>query len=317
MRRQAFTRLLSALPKLSPRQLRTLNQAVGMFNQRQEAKELAAKRLEAQPACPHCGHEKFKKWGATGAGTQRYRCSGCGRTFNALTGTSFVRVHGKAQLVENAALMAERLSVRKAAKELGVHRNTAWRYRHLMMPVLDKHQPHSLEGVLEADEVFFRESFKGQKTALPRKPYKRGTRASKRGISTEQKAVLTAVARGSKASFIAPLPAVPSTKTVADALRPVVQKDAVLCSDASSVYTPLPKLLGVTVRQIPRGTHKLGPYHINNVNALHSRIRSWLQPFRGVATKHLPKYLAWFRYFDQHHSPEAAVKFMLDAIGAA
>lgn len=316
MRRQAFTRLLSSLPKLSPYQLKKLNQAVGALNHRQESKDLLAKRLEARPACPHCGHDKFKKWGSTGGGTQRYRCGACARTFTALTGTPLARVHDKAQLIDNAGLMASRTSVRKTAEQLGVHRNTAWSHRHRMMPLLERHQPRSLEGVLEADEVFFRESFKGKKSGMPRKAYKRGSPASKRGISPEQKAVLTAVARGSRASLIAPLPSVPSRKTVADVLRPVVKKDSVLCSDSSSVYPKLKDDLGVIVRQIPRGMHSLGPYHINNVNALHSRIKGWLRPFRGVASRHLPSYLAWFRFFDMHRTAHASEDFMLDSIGA-
>ena len=316
MRRQGFTRLLSSLPKLSPHQLKKLNQAVGTLNQRQESREISAKRLDVHPACPHCAHATFTKWGNTVGGAQRYRCGGCARTFTALTGTPLARVHAKARLLDNAGLMALCLSVRKAAKQLGVHRNTAWNYRHRMMPLLASHQPQSLEGVLEADEVFFRESFKGKKSGMPRVAYKRGSPASKRGVSTEQKAVLTAVARGSRASLIAPLPSVPTRKSVADVLRPVVKKDSVLCSDSSSVYPKLKDDLGIIVRQIPRGMHSLGPYHINNVNALHSRMKRWLHPFRGVATKYLPGYLAWFQFFDMHRSAHASEEFLLDSFGA-
>jgi hypothetical protein len=35
--------------------------------------------------------------------------------------------------------------------------------------------------------------------------------------------------------------------------------------------------------------------HINNVNAYHSRLKQWLVPFKGVATKNLPNYLGWRR----------------------
>jgi hypothetical protein len=36
-------------------------------------------------------------------------------------------------------------------------------------------------------------------------------------------------------------------------------------------------------------------FHINNVNAYHSRLKEWLRPFHGVATKNLPNYLGWRR----------------------
>lgn len=134
---------------------------------------------------------------------RKRECGGCRKTFTSLTGTPFSRVHHKAKLLKNAACMKDLLSVRDAADRMGVHRNTAFRYRHLMMPLLEKHQPDELLGVAEADEAFFRRSYKGQKRGMPRTAHKRGTPASKRGISREQVAVLTAIARGSRNSFIA------------------------------------------------------------------------------------------------------------------
>lgn len=39
--------------------------------------------------CGHCGGDRFVRRGFTSNGIQRYRCIGCGRTFNVLTGTVF------------------------------------------------------------------------------------------------------------------------------------------------------------------------------------------------------------------------------------
>jgi hypothetical protein len=36
-----------------------------------------------------------------------------------------------------------------------------------------------------------------------------------------------------------------------------------------------------------------GAIHVQNVNAYHSRLRGWLQPFRGVASRYLGNYLGW------------------------
>lgn len=55
---------------------------------------------------------------------------------------------------------------------------------------------------------------------MPRPAHKRGTPASKRGISREQVAVLTAIARGSRNSFIAVLRSVASAATVGAAAGP-------------------------------------------------------------------------------------------------
>ena len=36
-------------------------------------------------------------------------------------------------------------------------------------------------------------------------------------------------------------------------------------------------------------------FHINNVNAYHSRPKEWMRRFHGVATANLPSYLSWRR----------------------
>ena len=42
-----------------------------------------------------------------------------------------------------------------------------------------------------------------------------------------------------------------------------------------------------------------GPWHVQNVNAYVSRLRGWMQHFKGVATKYLDSYLGWFRMLDR------------------
>jgi hypothetical protein len=41
-----------------------------------------------------------------------------------------------------------------------------------------------------------------------------------------------------------------------------------------------------------------GLYHIQNVNGLHSRMKQWIERFKGVSTKYLDNYLAWFLFVD-------------------
>ena len=314
MRRRDFQRLVESLPTLSPHQLRQLNESVHELARQTEVRALVADEASRSARCPHCSGDKLQRWGTTAAGEQRYRCKSCTKSFTGLTGTPLNRVRHKGLLLQYAACMKDGMSVRDTADVLGMHRNVVFRWRHRLMPQLNKHQPGALEGVAEVDEAFFRESFKGQKRGMPRKAHKRATPAGKRGISREQIPVLTAVSRGSRASYMSVLPGVPSTTSVVAALAPVMSKDLVLCSDSAGLYKPAGKALGVTLRQIPRGTHKLGPYHIQNVNALHSRIKGWFRPFKGVATKNLPVYLAWFRFYDESEGKRTPEDFLRDAI---
>ncbi len=41
-----------------------------------------------------------------------------------------------------------------------------------------------------------------------------------------------------------------------------------------------------------------GVYHIQNVNAYHSRLKEWMRRFHGVATKYLDHYLGWRRMIE-------------------
>ena len=95
-------------------------------------------KVEAQ-GCPHCGGRDIVGWGRANA-LARYRCKGCGRTFNALTKTPMARLRKKELWLAHAEAMLEGTSVAKAARRSGVHYTTAfrWRHRFLGSPALDK-----------------------------------------------------------------------------------------------------------------------------------------------------------------------------------
>lgn len=314
MRRREFQRLVESLESLSPHQLRQLDETVSKLAQQTEVRALVTAHVEREGHCPHCDSDEFQRWGTTASGEQRYRCKKCSKSFTGLTGTALSGIRHKGLLLEYAQCMKAGLSVRETAQQLGLHRNVVFRWRHRLMPPNSAHQPEALDGVAEVDEAFFRESFKGRKRGMPRKAHKRATPAGKRGISKEQIPVLTAIARGSRTSYMSVLPGVPSASSITASLGPLLTKDTVLVSDSASSYKTAAKSLGIVIRQIPRGTHKLGPYHIQNVNALHSRLKSWFKPFKGVATKHLPVYLAWFRFYDESGWTRAPGDFLKDAI---
>ncbi len=75
-------------------------------------------------------------------------------------------------------------TVRAAARRCGVHKNTSFRWRHRFLAKLSGAKPAHLHGIVEADETYFLESFKGRRN-LPRSVRKRGGKAAKRGLSDE------------------------------------------------------------------------------------------------------------------------------------
>jgi hypothetical protein len=60
------------------------------------------------------------------------------------------------------------------------------------------------------------------------------------------------------------------------------------------------------------GVRARGAVHIQNVNAWHSRFKSWLIRFRGVASRYLINYSGWQRMFDARRLSTPA-----DLLGAA
>ena len=118
--------------------------------------------------CPHCRGGESVGWGRA-HGLERYRCKVCRHTFNAATKTPVARLRKKERWFSHAAAMIEGVSLAKAADRCGVHPSTAfrWRHRFLSAPALDK--PQRLQGIVEIDETFILESFKGRWSDLPRK----------------------------------------------------------------------------------------------------------------------------------------------------
>jgi transposase-like protein len=127
----------------------------------------SVERVESQ-GCPHCAGREIVGWGRSN-GLLRFRCKSCGRTFNALTKTPMAHLRKKERWLDHAQAMIEGMSLAKTAKLCGVHPTTAfrWRHRFLRAPADDK--PRTLSGIVEADETFILESFKGRWSDLPRK----------------------------------------------------------------------------------------------------------------------------------------------------
>src|SRR6202020_1064893 len=129
-------------------------------------------RVAAQGG-PHCAGREIVGWGRS-HGLLRFRCKSCGRTFNTLTRTPMAHLRKKDRWLDHARAMIEGKSLAKTAALCGIHPTTAfrWRHRFLRAPASDK--PRGLRGIVEADETFVLESFKGRRSDLPRKARRNG-----------------------------------------------------------------------------------------------------------------------------------------------
>jgi len=303
MRNDDFELFLSMLARLDVEQKDRLESALAAGDDETAVIELLESRLVAQPACPHCRAEGTRPWGQS-HGLKRHRCAACSRTFNTLTGTPLARLRKKAQWLQFAACLSERATVREAAARCRVAKATSfrWRHRFLRAGVADA---EALSGIVEADETFFRRSYKGswcwrkQCEAPPRPPKKRAMPAQKRGLSDEQVPVL--ITRDRAGSTRAAILPDRSAEAIDAAIGDVLPEDAVLCTDTWRAFGVVAKNHGVRHEPINfyQGERvRDRTWHIQNANARHSRLKGWIAGFKGVATKYLPNYLAWHHVID-------------------
>lgn len=265
--------------------------------------------------CPHCAQREVVRWGQA-SGLPRYRCKACLRTFNALTKTPLAKLRLKEHWVTQAAAMIDGVSTARAAQRCGVHYTTAFRWRHRFLASLADDKPTALCGIVEGDETFILESFKGKRSGIPRESRKRGGKSAKRGLSAEQVPVL--VARDCQgATTDAVLPRL-NRVSIAAALDGVVTPANAFCCDGGTAIVAFARRAGIAAHVLPmpgKPNPKAPDFHLNNVNAYHGRLKEWLRRFHGVATKNLPNYLGWRRTLEalgQQITPQAVI---LGAIG--
>lgn len=319
MRAREMKHLVAMASRLTPAQRGTLLASLTSGLAHSEALELVQGRLGPKPSCPKCQAQKVVRNGQAD-GVQRYKCRGCGVTFNALTGTPLARLRHRDKWLLQAQALDQGLSVRKAAGQMGVHRTTSFRWRHRFLTLPREVKEQALTGVAEADETYVLRSFKGQRQAVAsagRAARHRGGKARQRGLSREQVPIL--VVRNRAGQTTDSVLEVADKASVSQVLRIAVAPDAVLCTDGSNFLAAVAKALGLEHQavDVQSGQRVRGAWHIQNVNAYHGRFKEWMRRFKGVATSYLPNYLGWFRALDRNARNAAKPASLLAlAVGA-
>ena len=338
MRTEDFSVWLAAIPGMNAAQrreaLQTLERSVGgeagsgpdPATESRPGK--AAKRTRSEDAlgtsghervanrgCPHCAGREIVGWGRSD-GLSRFRCNSCGRTFNALTKTPMAHLRKKDRWLDHARAMIEGKSLAKTAALCGVHPTTAfrWRHRFLRSPAADK--PRTLKGIVEADETFILESFKGRWSDLPRMARKRGGSARHPGLHQDNIPIL--VARDRKGATLDAVLTQVDSASIGAALMGVVTPENHLIGDGGRAIAAFARKAKIPFHAVPapgKPTAEAPHLHINNVNAYHSRLKQWLARFNGVATKNLPNYLGWRRALEAWADQATPANWIKGAIG--
>jgi transposase-like protein len=316
---QWFERLRAEIGKASASQVLDLERLIGVIASHQVAEMALARRTEATTEsrkCPHCASENAGLHGKDANGRQRFKCRGCRRTYNILTGTAMARARKPEKWGQYLSHMTEFRSVRKIVQNgIGLNQVTVWRWRQRFLKMAANDNAEVLSGVVEADEAFFLRSFKGSrgwKKGTP--PENRAARPRawggvKRGLSHAQVPVLTALDNAG-GIFEAILPVLNAT-AIETAMKGLIASNSVLCSDGAAAYEaiadaanaehrvvhiPVTTLHAVKLNPIPTPARQSGRLGLGRVNSHHQRLRAFVDGrCRGVATKYLGSYLGWHR----------------------
>ena len=248
--------------------------------------------------CPHCSSEEIVGHGNY-MGRKRYKCKLCKKTFNDLTGTSVSCIHKKEEWKLYLQCIANDLTLREAAKQVGVSFRTSFLWRHKIIGAFRDVGCAKLEGIIEGDETFFLYSEKGNKTIEGRSARKRGGKASKAGINDEHVAVLVSTDRNKQPIIEVACRGRITTNQIENCLGKWIGENAtVLCSDSHRSYERFAKdkqLKHVKINA-SKGQHvKDKVYHIQNINNIHHLLKDWIKQFNGVSSGYLQNYMNWFR----------------------
>lgn len=250
------------------------------------------------PPCPHCQCSRVHRCGSA-SGLQRWRCLACHRSFNALTNTPLAHLRKRGAWLPYLQCVLESRTVRAAAEIVGVHRTTSFRWRHRFVPGAARKRPACLDGIVEADETFMLESQKGSRH-LDRPARRRGGVATRRGISREHECLLVARDRGQQTLDFHTGRGPVSAAQLDDCLGPVLTPDVLLISDSAAAYRAFAAQAGIAHETVNlrAGVRARGAIHLNNVNGWHSRYKTWLRRFNGIASRYLINYAGWQRVLD-------------------
>ena len=119
------------------------------------------------PSVAGCAPAVAQPRPTVGAFEQVYRCKQCGRTYNALSTSPLAHLKRKDVWLKYIEAMKQGLSVRKAADVADIHMTTAFRWRHRMFIAPSQRKGREMDGIVEADETYFLESYKGSRR-MPR-----------------------------------------------------------------------------------------------------------------------------------------------------
>ena len=242
-------------------------------------------------ACPDCGGVQVIRCGRR-SGVQRLRCRACGRCFTEVTGTAVERLRLRSMWTRFLECFEEKLTVRDAARRLGMSTRTIMRWRHRLLAEMEREdRAVLLDGVVELAQFPVRDPYVHAR--LPERERAWLLLAWKRGGPMRCAIVDNTPGHGHQ-----------------QALDSMTTRDALLMEQRHyGTRRPEPTCIrsicwveGIRGRWSPVDVVGKGPgFNTRRARQMIREFRLWLRPFFGVKRKYLLGYFSWFA-----RTPQAA-----------
>jgi len=245
-------------------------------------------RFKDGAICPCCGSMEVIKHGFF-KGKQRYKCKDCSKTFNLFTNTLLSWSHYKEKWESFIKTMGQDMTLRQAEKEVGVSYVTLFYWRHKIMSILNETNDNMLHGVLEMmktnlpyldkyhrsveNEDEFEEEVKKKETVCFTFIYQRDTRLE---------------------SFL--YKDIKGARSLIDIISYNIDKKSIICLKTN--YPFRFPLLYKKFKVAEPGNKKYKRrwyYNADQVKKYITLFKNWMTPFRGVSSKYLIQYSAYFK----------------------
>jgi transposase-like protein len=235
--------------------------------------------------CGHCTSKNYVKNGRI-RDLQRYKCKTCGRSFNQLTGTPLSGLRKKGRWLRFSECLNKGYSVRKAAEEVGVNKNTCFKWRHRFLKNANSLFAYKLNGIVETVETSFKYSEKGGAI-----PFDRPRRFG------EDVYVFTSVDRDRLIST--PIIDEFELSNIHANLKTNIPQDCLYITRKNKVLEAFSKYKALNHYAIVNNTKHPSSFHVQNAIQYNFDLKFWMKRFRGVSTKYLSNYLSWFRELEE------------------
>ena len=263
--------------------------------------------------CPVCqASEGFYKRGWVGK-KQRYQCKSCQHRFVFDKGQ--LTAHSHQPLDAWGTLMLDTLCavpMTVTAATIDVNPTTVFYMRHKFLRALEiLVQSEQLADIIELDETYVNDSYKGTPVPTGRKARKHGESAQQRGLSEEKVCVCFGADRVGHMVAQCVNRAKPTSHHILSVFQFKVSAQSIIITDGAFCYDAIKQVTRASDISLKSHTSFTPVLHLNTVNNLHSHFKQLMIKYRGVSTKYLNRYLALFVFMRQTAQMDAHEKLLL------